>query len=165
LHESLKASRLLFFQAAVVISTLTGLFFHSYSDQIMPILNVVSHNTNPTTYRLLFGFAAFEVFLLKVIPGAEFLGPVTPGNNRPKYKDNGLACFFITLLAMAAFTIPSSPLYFFPASVVYDNFRDMIGACNVLSFTLVLLLNFKGRYAPTNSDALVDQNWIMTFYW
>ena len=131
----------------------------------MPVLNVISHSTDSSTYQLILGFTLFELALLIFVPGTHFLGPITPKNNRPNYIENGLPCFFITLAAFAAFSLPGSPLYFFRASIVYNNFTELIAACNVLSLTLCLLLNVKGLIAPTNSDVLNDQNLIMSFYW
>ena len=137
----------------------------NYQAQIMPVLNVISHSKDPSVYMLILGFSVFELALLLLMPGTRFLGPVTPKNNRPNYIENGLSCFFVTLAAFAAFTMKSSPLYFFSASIVYDNFTEFIAACNVLSLTLCLLLNIKGLIAPTNSDVLNEQNLVMSFYW
>jgi 7-dehydrocholesterol reductase len=49
--------------------------------------------------------------------------------------------------------------------VVYFNFKDIIAACDAFALALCMLLNIKGRVYPTNSDVLIDQNPIMSFYW
>jgi hypothetical protein len=152
-------------QAATVVAIVTTVIFSQFNDQIMPILNIHSGSTDPTAYRAVFGYSAFQIMLLKLAPGPDFLGPITPAGNRPTYRDNGLLCFFLTLASFAAFTHPASPLKFFEASIVYDYMEEIIGTCNAVAFAICLLLNIKGRVAPTTNDNVLDQSFIMSFYW
>ena len=148
-----------------IISALTTVvFFDLKSDDIMPVLNTYTHSKDPSVYRFLFGYSIFELLLLKFVPGPIFLGPVTPEGNRPEYKENGTRCFIITAFVFLALTMKDSPSYLFPASFVYDNFGEVISACNVLSLTICLFLNIKGRIAPTNTDVYYE-NFIFSYYW
>lgn len=117
---------------------------------------------SPTAWKMLFYFASFQLFLMKVVPGKPFLGPVTPTGNVPVYKANGVACFFITL---ATFYIASFQLNLFPPTIVYDQLGPMLGALNVFSLIFCLLLYFKGIYFPSSSDSGKTGNFLFDYYW
>jgi hypothetical protein len=150
---------------AAVWVAITCIILGTNGSSIMKRLNIISQSSDYTVYTLLTVYSVFEFFLLKYVPGKRFAGPVTPMNNRPPYKDNGMACFIITLVTMAAMVVPVSPFYCFHASIIHKQFKEIIGACNVLALTLCILLTFKALFVPTNSDVRNDNNPIMAFYW
>src|SRR5262249_37427657 len=102
-----------------------------------------------TAWQILATFAAFELVLMRVLPGARFLGPVTANGNVPVYKANGVLAFVVTL---AVFSGASWGLGLFSPSIVFDNFGGIIGALNVFSVAFCAVLYAKGRMAPSSSD-------------
>ncbi|RYY32673.1 hypothetical protein EON62_05080 [archaeon] len=113
--------------------------------------------------RVLLAFAAFELLLMRVVPGKTFRGPVTANGNVPEYKANGFQAFIITI---AAFLIGSSyGLNLFPATIVYDYYAEMIVALTVFSFGFCLMLNIKGLYFPSSTDSGSTGNWVLDYYW
>src|SRR5579862_1845461 len=83
-----------------------------------------------TAWTMIAVFAAVELVLMRVLPGARFLGPVTANGNVPVYKANGVLAFVVT---MALFCGASFGLHLFPASILYDEFGGILGALNVFS--------------------------------
>lgn len=101
------------------------------------------------TWKLILSFMAFELCLMRLVPGKDFYGPVTPGGNTPVYKANGLQCFTISVIAFFAGS------YFFDwytLGVIYDQVGPIISAMNVFSLLFCLLLYLKGRFAPSSTD-------------
>jgi 7-dehydrocholesterol reductase len=117
---------------------------------------------SPTAWTILAVFAAVELALMRLLPGARFEGPVTPTGNVPVYKANGVAAFVTTL---ALFLGASYGLELFPASIVYTNFGHILGALNVFSLVFCLGLYLKGRFAPSTSDHGLSGKPIFDYYW
>lgn len=115
----------------------------------------------PTAWKILASFAAFQLFLMKVVPGKPFLGPVTPKGNIPIYKANGVACFFITLTTF----ILATRWGLFSATLIYDNLGPMLGALNCFSLLFCLFLYFKGIYAPSSTDCGTTGHHLFDYYW
>ena len=115
-----------------------------------------------TAWKIIFIFAAFELFLMKALPGKRFEGPVTPSGNTPVYKANGVAAFVVTL---ATFWLCAYPLELFSPAIVYDNFGGLIGALNVFSLVFCLMLYLKGRLKPSSTDSSYTGNIVFDYYW
>jgi 7-dehydrocholesterol reductase len=94
----------------------------------------------PLAWRIIGAFAAFELALLRLVPGRVYLGPVTPMGNRPVYTANGLQAFFITL---AAYLAASGPLGLFERGIVYVHFKDIITACVISGLIVAAVLVVK----------------------
>jgi len=124
----------------------------------------VTHFPRPTlaAAQIILAFVAFEALLLKALPGKEFLGPVTPTGNRPRYTLNGVAAFVVTL---AAFFGLSSGAGLFPASIVFDHFGAILITLTVSALAFCGFLYFKGRFAPSSTDAGLSGNPVFDFYW
>lgn len=114
------------------------------------------------SWKMLVYFGAFQLFLMKVIPGKSFTGPVTPKGNTPVYKANGVPAFFITLLC---FLLATYTFHLFPATIIYDNLGPMLGALNCFSLLFCLYLYFKGIFAPSSSDSGRSGNFLFDYYW
>ena len=99
---------------------------------------------------------------MQFLPGKNFLGPVTPKGNVPVYKANGFLSFIVTI---SVFCFLSFYLKLFSASIIYDNFGFILGALNIFSLLICLLLYFKGRFAPSSSDSGASGNIIFDYYW
>jgi 7-dehydrocholesterol reductase len=115
-----------------------------------------------TAWTMIFVFAAFELFLMKALPGKRFEGPVTPSGNIPVYKANGVAAFCVTLFT---FWLCSYPLGLFDPAIIYKNFGGLLGALNVFSLGFCLMLYLKGRFKPSSSDSSFTGNFIFDYYW
>lgn len=115
-----------------------------------------------TAWQIIFGFIFLEFVLIKYLPGRTFLGPVTPNGNTPVYKANGVLAFMISL---GAFCFSTFYFHFFPASIIYDHFGEILGALNFFSLLLCVGLYLKGRYKPSTTDSGVTGNIIFDYYW
>jgi 7-dehydrocholesterol reductase len=113
-------------------------------------------------WKIIGCFAAFELLLMRVVPGKPFLGPVTPKGNIPVYKANGTACFFIT---MATFVLGGFVFHWFSPTIIYDHMGEILGALNVFSLLFCMFLCLKGVYKPSSSDHGVSGHPIFDFYW
>ncbi len=115
-----------------------------------------------TAWLMLGAFAAFELALMRLLPGREFRGPITPKGNVPVYRANGPLAFAVTLAAFYGVTLGSGLL---PASIIYDHFGELLGALNLFSLAFCLALYLKGRFAPSSADAGTSGSFVFDYYW
>lgn len=115
-----------------------------------------------TAWKILFCYAAFQLFLMKAVPGKPLLGPITPKGNIPVYKDNGITCFIITI---GTFLAGGYVFHWFSPSILYDNLGYLLGALNFFSLLFCLFLYLKGIFAPSSSDHGVTGNPLFDYYW
>ncbi|MFT7620996.1 MAG: 7-dehydrocholesterol reductase [Myxococcota bacterium] len=116
----------------------------------------------PEAWAIIAVFSAFQLLLIRVVPGKEYRGPETPGGHVPVYVDNGMRSFVIT---MATFGGLSWGLGLFHPAIVWHHFGGLIGALNVLALVVCLALYFKGRFAPSGPDHSHTGNFIFDYYW
>lgn len=117
---------------------------------------------SPTAWKIISIYAAFQLLLMKVVPGKPFLGPVTPKGNVPIYKANGVPSFLITL---AAFLLGSYVFRWFSPTIIYDNMGEILGALNLFSLFFCLFLYLKGIMAPSSTDCGITGNPVFDYYW
>jgi len=117
---------------------------------------------SPTAWKILASYAAFQLLLMRIVPGKPFHGPVTPKGNIPIYKANGVSCFLITVAAYAA---ASWGFGWFSPAILYDHLGALLGALNSFSLLFCLALYFKGIFAPSSSDCGISGNPIFDYYW
>ncbi len=113
-------------------------------------------------WSVIAAFSFFEILLMKIVPGKTYFGPTTAGGNTPVYKENGLACFLITI------TLFIGAATFFPTfnpALFYTHMGEFIGAMNLFSLAFCAFLYLKGRFFPSSSDHGVSNNLIFDFYW
>jgi len=120
------------------------------------------HAPSMATWTILGAFAAFQLALMRLVPGKRFVGPVSPAGNRPVYTANGFQCFVISV---AAFLLGSFYFKLFKATIVYDHYQEMISALTVSSFAFCALLYVKGLYFPSSADAGSSGSAIVDFFW
>ncbi len=116
----------------------------------------------PTAWLIIGIFAILQLLLMRIVPGKIFHGPLTEKGNTPIYKDNGFACFLITI---GLFLLTSYGLHWFNPAIAYDNIVAIIGALNIFSLAFCLFLYFKGLLAPSSSDSGSSGNFIFDYYW
>jgi len=107
-------------------------------------------------------FAAFELILMKIVPGKKFYGPITPAGNVPVYKANGVFAYLITLFV---FCLCAFQFNLFSPAIIYDNFGGILGALNIFSLFFCLFLLVKGLIAPSSTDSGSSHNIIFDYYW
>ena len=113
-------------------------------------------------WSMIFIFIAFELVLMRLLPGKEFNGPITPKGNIPVYKENGPLAFVITMLS---FCVVSFGLNLFPASLLFDELGFLLGALNLLSLIVCAFLYMKGRFYPSTTDSGTTKNIVFDYYW
>ena len=111
--------------------------------------------------EIIVGFAAFELLLLKVLPGRIHEGPTTPTGNRPEYKVSAVPAW---LLTHATFLGASYGLGWFAPDIVYLHLGYPRHALHRLLLP-VLGLYVKGVYAPSTSDAGTSGNAAFDDFW
>jgi 7-dehydrocholesterol reductase len=99
---------------------------------------------------------------MKVLPGRNYFGTVTPMGNLPQYKDNGLLSY---ILSFVLYLGASVGLGLFSPAIIYDHFGDILGALNLTALLFCLFLYFKGRYFPSGSDHSHTGNFLFDYYW
>lgn len=119
---------------------------------------------NTFTVSVVFGYCAWAIVWMKVLPGKRVEGPMTEKGNIPVYADNGFAHYLVT---MAGFTVLTVVLKLngMSPSIVYDRFGDLLGFMNVLSIVLCLYLYFKGIYFPSSTDCGKSGYFVFDYYW
>ena len=106
-------------------------------------------------------FGVFQAFLQLAVPGKSFIGPISPKGNRPVYKDNGVACFFITLIAFFA----CWKYEVFNPARIYDQFGQILNALNIFGNVLCLFLTVKGYLFPSSTDAGSTGSFLFDYFW
>ncbi len=115
-----------------------------------------------TAWAIIFCFAAFELVLMRLLPGKPHAGPLTPKGNIPLYKANGLLSFLVT---MGIFSLCSFGLHLFSPTIIYDHFGAILGALNIFSLLFCIFLYLKGRYLPSSTDSGTTGNVLFDYYW
>lgn len=156
----------IFWYTATALGGSFEAFWHLASTQ--GLLSTVAHIWLPlffgtaTAWKILAVFAAFQLLLMKIVPGKPFVGPITPKGNVPIYKANGIACFLITL---TTFSVISFKLHWVSPTILYDNLGPILGALNSFSLLFCLFLYFKGKYFPSSSDSGASGYHLFDYYW
>jgi len=115
-----------------------------------------------TGWTIIGVFAAFELALMRLLPGKTFYGPVTPAGNIPVYKANGVLAYAATLIV---FYLCTFQFNLFSPAIIYDNFGGILGALNIFSLLFCLFLLIKGHVAPSTTDSGSSGNPIFDYYW
>ena len=142
------------------------MFWHTVSHQ--GLFSIIAFIWKPlffgssTAWKILICFSAFQLFLMRIVPGKPFTGPITPKGNIPVYKANGVACFLITL---TTFYLASFKFNLFSPTIIYDHFGSLLGALNLFSLLFCLALYFKGLYKPSSSDSGKTGHFLFDYYW
>lgn len=144
--------------------------FEPFNGSLAPLLtsagwsSVAAHWPWPSTSAagIVLIFAVFEALLLQWLPGKNYEGPITPTGNRPRYKLNGIAAWFITHVLFLSCTFG---LHLFKAGIVWDHFGEILATLVLFAMLFCLFLYFKGRYWPTSEDRSLSGNFIWDYYW
>ncbi|KAL8561732.1 hypothetical protein ACOMHN_026015 [Nucella lapillus] len=110
-------------------------------------------------------YSLLALALMRVVPGQTVYGPLTPKGNRPQYKDNGFACFLITITLFGILTFVCKTFFSVSPTIVYDRFDEVLVLLNFFSLVFCLALYVKGLLAPSSSDSGSSGNVIFDYYW
>ncbi len=116
----------------------------------------------PASWTIVLSFIVFEILLYLIIPGKIITGPKTKSGFIPTYKENGVACYLIT---MATFAIASFGLKLFSPTILFDHLGELIGTMFWLGTLLCIFLYIKGRLKPSPGEYRVSGNFIFDFFW
>jgi 7-dehydrocholesterol reductase len=107
-------------------------------------------------------FAAWQLLLMKILPGKNYEGNITENGNIPVYKDNGLLSYIATFVM---YFVCTEVLHLFNAGIIYHHLGDLLAALNFTALLFCLFLYFKGRFYPSSSDHSHTGNFIFDYYW
>lgn len=125
------------------------------------IENVWPTPFDPYVWKIILTYMAFELFLMRFVPGKVFKATVTPSGHTPVYNANGVQCYVISigaLFALAHFKI-------FNPSDVYDNMGKLLSSMNLFAILFCLFLTIKGLNFPSTKDSGTNGNIIVDFFW
>jgi len=105
-------------------------------------------------------FSIFQYLLMFLINGPTVDGPKTENNHIPKYKNNGLLCFFVTIITYLSLIRYNVISHDFLISI----YPSLITTLNILGILVALLLWYKGTYFPNCKDAKRSGNFTIDFY-
>uniref|UniRef100_A0A1I8JS72 7-dehydrocholesterol reductase n=1 Tax=Macrostomum lignano TaxID=282301 RepID=A0A1I8JS72_9PLAT len=92
------------------------------------------------------------VLLMLLVPGRTCYGTETPTGHVPEYKDNGFACYLITMATFLAGTVYLKQRGLTPTKLRMYDYGDFLASMILLSLAFCLLLCVKGVLAPTSTD-------------
>ena len=106
----------------------------------------------PTAWPIIGCFAAFELPLMRVLPGPDFQWPITPDGNVPVYKPTGRRPSSTSLATCCRGAAPSACTCSRRASSTII-FGAILGALNVFSLVFCLRSLPQGPLLPVERDA------------
>ena len=122
------------------------------------------HPWDPYAWKIIGAYAAFELFLMKAVPGEEFKATISPSGHQPIYKANGVASYFISIAALFLCRIYHVQIGFNPADV-YDNLGHLLGSIVAFAVVFCAFLSFKGIYYPSTKDNSSNGSVIIDYFW
>ena len=139
--------------------------------QPLPTLQAALLAPTPTTLGVLAAFCAWQLALMRLVPGRRYSGPPTATGHVPHYTDNGLACFALTVGAylglsswgLGARLLPPA-LHYSPAILCVEYAR-MVSFLSLAALGLCAALAVKGRTCPSGRDAGSTGNAVQDLYW
>lgn len=131
---------------------LDGSFLNLWGELKQDAIGTISKSwVTPSSkaWQYLLIFAAFELIIMRVVPGKTFKGPITAKTgHQPIYKANGFQCYLLTL---ATFVVCGFGFKLFDPATVYDLYQEMICAVMQAGLALVVLLYIKGSIPALRS--------------
>lgn len=116
---------------------------------------------DPHCWKMIFSYMAFELILMKYVPGKVFKATVTPSGHVPVYNANGVQCYVISILALFGLTF----FGYINPSDVYDNMGKLLSSINLFAVVFCIFLSFKGIYFPSTADSGSNGNIIVDYFW
>lgn len=116
----------------------------------------------PSAYAaaIIVGWITFQALLLRLVPGPEHLGPVTPTGRRPPYRLNGVAAWVISHGIVVGTWLAG----LWSASRVYNALGEILVTLNLAALVVCALLYLKGRTYPSSTDAVYTGYFFFDFF-
>jgi hypothetical protein len=121
--------------------------------------------------RVLAAHSAWQLALMRLVPGPAFAGPVTASGHVPRYRDNGVASFLLTVAAFFGLSTWTAagralpPFLQFSPTVLYDHYLPLLCVLPLAAFALCLALLVKGLTCPSRGDHGSSGNPIIDLFW
>merc|ERR1712023_184105 len=116
---------------------------------------------DPEAWRIILSYMAFELVLMRIVPGKEFKATMTSKGHVPVYKANGVQSLFISIITFVALGYYD----IIDPTRVYDKFGEIMAAMNLFALAFCFMLAVKGRYFPSTTDCGSTGNLIIDYYW
>jgi len=117
--------------------------------------------TDPAITGYLVAFGVFQMILQMTVPGPKIDGPLTPAGHTPKYIDNGLSCYIITMVAYFA----GIYLQLWNGGVLIEYAGPVIMRLNIFALILCFGIQYKGYYNPTTKDTRYREDFFSDYFW
>ena len=138
-----------------LISELSKKYFRESLNNIWPT------PFDPYAWKMIFSYMAFELFLMRFVPGKEFRATPTPSGHVPVYNANGVQCYVITIAALFALAYYG----IIRPSEVYDYMGKLLSSMNLFAILFCAMLTIKGLNFPSTKDSGTNGNLIIDFFW
>ena len=115
-----------------------------------------------TSWTMVSIFVLSQIALYKIIPGKEITGPKTKSGFRPTYKENGVACYLITL---TSYILCSFVFKLFSPTIIFEHLGELLGTMIWSGSILCLLLYIKGRVKPSPGEYSISGNIFFDYFW
>ena len=116
---------------------------------------------DPYACKMILAYMAFELCLMRLVPGKEFKATPTLSGHVPIYKANGFQSYLITIIALLA----SKFFNVFNPADVYDNMGKILSTLNFFALVLCCCLTMKGLTYPSTKDSGSNGSLIQDFFW
>ena len=123
------------------------------------------HIASPIAGMVIVGYLIWALVLMVTLPGPVVEGPVTPNGNIPRYRDNGFACYTVTMITFVVLAVLLPRWTGYSVTVVYDHFDEFLGTLTVFTHLLCIFLHAKGLLWPSSSDCGTSGNPVFDYYW
>jgi hypothetical protein len=128
----------------------------------------------PLTARaatVLAAHSAWQLALMRLVPGRAYSGPLTPSAHVPRYVDNGVASFLLTIAAFFGLSTWGAGAALLPAAaqfspaVLYDVYLPLVSFLPIGAAVLCAALLVKGLTCPSTREAGSSGNIVVDFFW
>ena len=116
---------------------------------------------DPVAWKIMLSYMAFELFLMRFVPGNEFRSGLTPTGHTPIYIANGVQCYFISIFTLLLGFYTG----YIELGLVYDNMGKLLMASNIFALGLCVFLVYKGLHFPSTKDFGSSGSFVIDFWW
>jgi 7-dehydrocholesterol reductase len=116
---------------------------------------------NTHVWKMILSFFAFQLILMRIVPGRRMTSTLTPNGNLPVYTANGTACYAITIVTL----LVSAHLGVFDPASIYDMYGNILASLNVFAWLFCAALYVKGHVAPSTTDSGTTGHVLQDFFW
>ena len=141
-------------------------FFHTVKGMgvksfLVDELYVKANPWKLSSWKTIGCFMAFELFLMRFVPGKEFKATPTKTGHVPVYNANGPACYLISIIALVCLRKYSD---WNPAQV-YHEMGHLLASMLVFALSFCVLLTIKGLHFPSTADCGTNGSFIVDYFW